>query len=70
MIGVISLAVYISIFIITEQNNKIELYTDISDEFYFEELKDELEEILNISNITSEHLQDDILGPLMFSACK
>ena len=62
MIGLTILEVYNSIFNITEENNKIELYRDISDKFEFLELKDELEEILNISHITNEHLDDEILG--------
>ena len=45
MIGLISLEVYNSIFKITEENNKFELHTDTFDEFSFEELKDELEDI-------------------------
>ena len=56
-----------SIFNITEDNNKFELYTDTFDEFSFTELKDELEETPGISNITSEHLQDEMIGPLIIS---
>ena len=41
----------------------MELYTDTFDEFSFEELKDEIEEILNISDITPSHLQHKKLGP-------
>ena len=63
MLGMINLEVYNSIFKITEENNKFELYRDMSNKFGFIELKDELEEILNISNITNEHLDDEILGP-------
>ena len=63
MIGLTNLEVYNSIFNITEENNKFELYRDTSDKFGFLELKDELEEILNISHITNEHLDDEILGP-------
>ena len=55
--------VYNSIFNITEENNKFELYRDTSDKFGFLELKDELEEILDTSNITNEHLDDEVLGP-------
>ena len=51
MIGLTDLEVYNSIFNITEQNNKFELYRDSSNKFGFLELKDELEEILNISHI-------------------
>ena len=48
-------------------NNKFELYTDNFDELSFTELRDELEEILDFSNITSEHLQDGIIGPRIIS---
>ena len=44
-------------FFITEENNKFELYADTFGEFLFEELKDELDEILSISDITSYHLE-------------
>ena len=63
MIGLTDLEVYNSIFNITESNNKFELYRDTFNKFGFLELKDELEEILNISNITNEHLDDEIIGP-------
>ena len=61
MIGLIDLEVYNSIFNITKENNKFELYTDTFDEFSFAELKDEVGEILNISNITDDHLEDETL---------
>ena len=67
MIGLTSLEVYKSVFNITEQNNKVKLYLDSFDEFSFAELKDELEEMLDISNITPEHLQDKIIGPRIIS---
>ena len=63
MLGLIDLEVYNSIFNITTENNKFELYTDTFDEFLFTELEDEVEEILNIPNITDAHLEDDTLGP-------
>ena len=63
MIGLVDLEVYNSIFNITEENNKFEIYRDSSNKFGFLELKDELEEMLNISHITNEHLQDEVLGP-------
>ena len=63
MIGLINLEVYNSIFNITEENNKFELYRDTSAKFGFLELKDELEDILNIPHITAEHLQDELIGP-------
>ena len=59
MIVLLSLEVYNSIFLINTTNNKFELYTDNFDEVSFEELKDELEEILNISDITPYHLQHE-----------
>ena len=63
MIGSVDLEVYNSIFNTTEENNKFELYRDTSDKFGFLELKDEIEEILDISHITNEHLDDEVLGP-------
>ena len=44
------------------------LYTDNFDEFSFEELKDELEEILSVSDITSQHFQPDKRGPHIIEA--
>ena len=63
MLGLIDLEVYNSIFKITKENNKFELYTETVDEYSFEELKDEVEEILNIPKITDDQLEDDILAP-------
>ena len=65
MIGLPSLEVYNYIFNITEENIKFETYRDNSMKFGFLELKDELEEILTISHITNEHLDDEVLGPRM-----
>ena len=63
MLGLVDLEVYNSIFNITEENNKFEIYRAKDDKFGFLELKDELEEIFNIPHITIEHLDDEILGP-------
>ena len=63
MIGLTNLEVYNSIFNITEENNKFEIYRDMTAKFGFLEIKDELEEILNSSHITNEHLNDEILAP-------
>ena len=49
---------------------KVQLYTETFDESLFKKLKDELEDILNFSNITPEHLQDEILGPRIIKAYK
>ena len=70
MLGLIDLDVYNSIFNITNENIKIELYTDTFDEFSFEELKDDVEEILNIPEITDDHLEDDILAPRIAETCR
>ena len=63
MLGLVNLEVYNSIFNITEENNKFDIYRAKDDKFGFLELKDTLEEILNIPHITIEHLDDEILGP-------
>ena len=55
MIGLVDSEVYNSIFNITKENNKFELYTDTFDEFSFTELEDEVGEILGIPNITDDH---------------
>ena len=65
MLGLIDLEVYNSILNITKENNKFELYTDTFDEFSFEELRDEVGEILNIPEITDSHLEDETLSPLI-----
>ena len=70
VIALTSLELYNSIFNINTTNNKFQLYTDNFDEFSFEEVKHELEEIFSISNISHEHLQDEIIGPRIISAYK
>ena len=59
MLGLVNLEVYNSLFNITEENNKFEIYRYTPTKFRFLDLKDEIEEILNISHITREHLLDD-----------
>ena len=61
---------YNSIFKITEENKRFEVYTDSFDEFSFEELRDELEEILSISDITPYHLQHEKKGRRVIEAYK
>ena len=56
MLGLTDLEVYNSIFNIIKENNKFELYTDNFHEFSIQVLKDEVEEILNIPNITDDDL--------------
>ena len=59
MLGLVNLEVYNSIFNITEENNKFEIYRDTPTKFHFLDLQDELEEILGIPHITRKHLLDD-----------
>ena len=59
MIGLTDVEVYNSIFNITQENDKFEIYRDTPTKFQFLDLKDELEEILGIPHITREHLLDD-----------
>ena len=65
MIGLTNLEVYNSIFNITEENNKFEIYRDTPTKFQFLDLKDELEEILGIPHITRERLLDDETASLI-----
>ena len=59
MVGLTDLQVYNSTLIITEENIKFEIYRDTPTKFQFLDLKDQLEEILNIPHITRKHLLDD-----------
>ena len=63
MLGLTSLEAYNTIFNMTEENNKFELCTDTFDEFSFAELEDELEDMLNNSDITPKNPNDDTMGP-------
>ena len=65
MLGLVDLEVYNSIFNITEENNKFEIYRDVPTKFRFLDLKDELEEILGIPHITQDHLLDDETASLI-----
>ena len=60
IIGLTDVEVYIFNFNINATNNKFELYRDSSYNFGFLELTNELEEILNISHNTQEHLEEII----------
>ena len=70
MLGLTRLEVNNSIFNITEENNKFELYTDTFDEFSFKDLKDALEEIPNVSNISPKDLGVKSIGPRDINADK
>ena len=68
MLGLTDLEVYNSIFIITEENNKFELYKfpdEKSGGISYTKVRDEIERDLDISDITSADLQDDIIGPII-----
>ena len=65
-IGLKVLEVYNSIFNITEENIKFELYKFPDEKaggVSYEKVKDEIERDLDISDITATDLQDDIIGP-------
>ena len=70
MLGLTSLDVYNSVFNITQENRKFVFYTDTLDEFPFEELKSEFEEIVNFSIVSNEHLQDEEKRPRIIPAFK
>ena len=68
MIGLVDLEVYNSIFNITEENNKFKLYKFPDEKaggVTYEKVRDEIERDLDISDITAEDLQDDIIGPIV-----
>ena len=54
---------YTSIFIKTQENTKLELYTDTFGEFSFTELKDSVAKNLVLSDTSSEDLQHEKHGP-------
>ena len=62
MLRLTSIEVHNSFFNLTEEDNKLEFCTDKFDEFSFQELKDELEEILSISDLTQSYLQNETIG--------
>ena len=68
MLGLIDLEVYNSIFNITKQNNKFDLYKfpdEKSGGVSHEKVRDEIERNLDISDNTATDLQDDIIGPIV-----
>ena len=68
MVGLTSLEVNNSVFNITEENNKIELYTFPVSKIggvTYEKVKGEIEKVLDISDITATDLQDEIIGPIV-----
>ena len=68
MIGLTDLEVYNSIFNITEENNKLQIYKypeDKSGGVTYEKVRDEIEKDLDIEDITASDLQDDIIAPII-----
>ena len=68
MIGVTDLEVYNSLFNITEENNKFQLYKFPDEKaggITYEKVRDEIEKDLDIEDITAEDLEDDIKGPII-----
>ena len=73
MIGLVDLEVYNSIFNITEENNKFELYKfpdEKSGGVTYEKVRDEIEKDLDIEDITAADLQDEIIGPIIVEEYK
>ena len=73
MIGLTDLELYNSIFNITEENNKFELYKFPDDKaggVTYEKVRDEIERDLDITDITAEDLQDEIIGPIIIEEYK
>ena len=67
-VGSNSLEVYNSVFNITERNNKFELhkYPDGKTvSVSYEKVRDEIERVLEITDITATDLQDDIIAHLL-----
>ena len=66
MIGLVDLEVYNSIFNITEENNKLQLYKFPDEKaggVTYEKVRDEIEKELDIEDITAADLQEEILAP-------
>ena len=73
MIGLTDLEVYNSIFNITEENNKFELYKFPDEKaggVTYEKVRDEIERDLDIEDITATDLQDDIIAPIIIEEYK
>ena len=68
MLGLTDLEVYNSLFNITEQNNKFQLYKFPDEKkggITYEKVRDEIERDLDISDITASDLPDDIIAPII-----
>ena len=68
MIGLVDLEVYNSIFNITEENNKFELYKFPDEKaggISYIKVRDGIERDLDIEDITAQDLQDEIIAPII-----
>ena len=68
MIGLTDLEIYNSIFNITEENNKFDLYKFPDEKaggVTYEKVRAEIEKDLDIEDITAADLQDDIIAPII-----
>ena len=73
MIGLTDLEVYNSVFNITEENNKFELYKFPEDKIggiSYIKVRDEIERDLDISDFTDTDLKDDLIGPIIIEEYK
>ena len=73
MIGLVDLEVYNSIFNITEEINKFDLYKFPDEKTggdTYEKVRDEIERDLNIEDITAADLLDEIIGPIIIEEYK
>ena len=73
MIGLTDLEVYNSIFNITEENNKFQLYKFPDEKIggiTYTKVRDEIERDLDISDIKDEDLKDDIIAPIIIEEYK
>ena len=72
-IGLTDLEVYNSIFNITEENNKFQLYKFPDEKaggVTYDKVRDEIEKDLDIEDITAADLQDDIIAPIIIEEYK
>ena len=73
MIGLTDLEVYNSIFNITEENNKFDLYKFPDEKaggISYIKVRDEIEKDLGVEDITTADLQDDIIAPIIIEEYK
>ena len=73
LIGLTDLELYVSIFNITEENNKFDLYKFPDEKaggISYTKVRDEIERDLDISDITDADFQDDIIAPIIIEEYK